>query len=229
VAGKIRLDRHRVDVAAIASAAVDAARPAARAKRITLTETIAPLLFVDGDPHRLQQVIFNLLTNALKFTPDHGQIHLALTRDDACARLVVRDTGIGIAADVLPRIFERFAQGNVAVPSRTSGGLSLGLAIVKYFVEQHGGAITADSAGPGHGATFTVTLPFSAEAAAATIAAPAAERIDRSLLSGVRVLVVDDTSDDRATLGAILEHFGATPTMVGSACRSRPGDRTGRP
>jgi CheY-like chemotaxis protein len=129
--------------------------------------------------------------------------------------VVVRDSGIGIAPDLLPRIFDRFQQGDSST-TRTHGGLGLGLAIVKHLVEQHGGHVAAGSAGAGRGSTFTITLPLLKDVKL-TASAPRALALDRSLLSGVRVLVVDDEADARVTLGAILEQFGAEPTVVASA------------
>jgi CheY-like chemotaxis protein/anti-sigma regulatory factor (Ser/Thr protein kinase) len=195
--------------------AVDAAKPAAHTRKITLSATIAPTLFVEADPQRLQQVVSNLLTNALKFTPADGSIDVRVERIDDRARIDVVDTGTGIAPELLPRIFDRFQQGDSST-TRTHGGLGLGLAIVKHLVEQHGGHISASSAGAGCGSTFSVTLPLLPDEAArepvAALAPPT-----RSLLSGLRVLVVDDEPDARMTVAAILEQFGAEPTIVASA------------
>jgi signal transduction histidine kinase len=165
VAGKLRIEKRQVDLATIAGLAVDAALPAARAKQIVLSAAIAPLLLMDADPQRLQQVVSNLLTNALKFTPEQGSIDLHVQRVDGQAQIVVRDTGIGMGPDLLPRVFDRFQQGDSST-TRTHGGLGLGLAIVRYLVEQHGGTISAASAGPGRGSTFTITLPLAAGSSA---------------------------------------------------------------
>jgi PAS domain S-box-containing protein len=215
ITGKLRVEKRRVDLATIVDAAVDAARPAAQAKKVTLTVAIEPALFMEADPQRLQQVVSNLLTNALKFTPEHGSIDVRVDRVEDTAQVVVRDSGIGIAPDLLPRIFDRFQQGDSST-TRSHGGLGLGLAIVNHLVEQHGGDVVAASAGPGRGSTFTITLPLLADAAL-TSSAHQALVPNRSLLSGVRVLVVDDEMDARMTLGAVLEQFGAEPTMVASA------------
>jgi PAS domain S-box-containing protein len=216
VAGKLRVEKRRVDFAIVAGAAIDAALPAARAKHVTLSAAIAPSLFMQADPQRLQQVVSNLLTNALKFTPEHGTIDVRVERVDGRAETVIQDTGIGIAPDLLPRMFDRFQQGDSST-TRTHGGLGLGLAIVKHLVEQHGGQIAASSAGQGCGSTFTVTLPLLAGESAWAADVPRPVPADRSLLSGVRVLIVDDEADARTTLGAILEQFGAEATIVGSA------------
>src|SRR5205814_6821975 len=156
VTGKLRVEKRRIDLAAIVDAAADAARPAAQAKKVALTTSIEPCLFMEADAQRLQQVVSNLLTNALKFTLEDHSITVGVHRVDDSAQVVVRDTGIGIAPDLLPRIFDRFQQGDSST-TRTHAGLGLGLAIVKHLVEQHGGQVAAASPGPGHGSTFTIT------------------------------------------------------------------------
>jgi PAS domain S-box-containing protein len=215
ITGKFRLEKGRIDLTTIVHAAVDAARPAANAKGVVLTATGESSLFMAADPQRLQQVVSNLLTNALKFTPEHGSVDVHIDRVEDRARVVVRDSGIGIAPDLVPRIFDRFQQGDSST-TRTHGGLGLGLAIVKHLVEQHGGQVAAASAGLGQGSTFTLTLPLLADLTL-TPSARHSALLDRTLLSGVRVLVVDDEADARVTLGAILEQFGAQPTVVASA------------
>src|SRR3954447_9769530 len=214
ITGKLRIEKRRVDLATIVDAAVDAARPTAHAKKVALTATIEPTLFMAADPQRLQQVVSNLLTNALKFTREHGSIDVRVDRVEDRARIVVRDSGIGIAPDLLPRIFDRFQQGDSST-TRTHGGLGLGLAIVKHLVDQHGGQVAAASAGAGQGSTFTLTLPLLSDVTL-TPSPHHAPMLDESLLSGVRVLVVDDEADARVTIGAILEQFGAQPTVVAS-------------
>jgi len=215
IAGKLRIDKRRVDLAVVATNAVDAARPAARDKGVDLKTAITRSLWMDADPQRLQQIVSNLLTNALKFTPERGSIEVRLERVHDRAQIVVRDSGIGISKDLLPRIFDRFQQGDSST-TRTHQGLGLGLAIVKHLVEQHGGQITAASDGLGSGSAFTVTFPL-LPAAGPSQARPASSAVDPSLLAGVRVLVVDDEADTRATLRAVLEQFGAEPTVVATA------------
>ena len=215
IAGKLRIEKTRIDLASVAGAVVDAARLPARVKGLELSASIEPGLFLEGDSQRIQQVISNLLNNALKFTPEHGSIHVAVERIDGSARIAVQDSGIGMSPTLLTRVFDRFQQGDAST-TRTHGGLGLGLAIVKHLVERHGGQIVASSAGRGCGSTFTVTLPLLADVPLSE-AAPRSLSLDRSLLSGVRVLVVDDEADTRMTLGAILEQCGAEATVVGSA------------
>jgi signal transduction histidine kinase len=131
-------------------------------KNVALTASIEPSLFVEADPQRVQQVVSNLLANALKFTLEDGSVDIDVHRVEDRAEVVVRDTGIGIEPELLPRIFDRFQQGDIST-TRTHGGLGLGLAIVRHLVEQHGGQVSAASAGPGKGSTFALTLPLLAD------------------------------------------------------------------
>ena len=159
-AGKMRLDVQTVDLKAVAEAALDVIRPAAVAKAIRIQTVLDPRAGpITGDPNRLQQVLWNLLTNAVKFTPKGGLVQLHLQRVNSHVEIVVSDTGEGIAPDLLPFIFERFRQADSS-STRPHAGLGLGLALVKYLVELHGGSTTAHSAGPGQGATFVVRLPL---------------------------------------------------------------------
>ena len=158
-AGQLRLDKRPVNLHAIVSLAIDAVNVPAGAKRIQITSDLAEHAHVDGDPHRLQQVVWNLLVNAVKFTPDGGRVDVRLERADSQVAIQVTDTGRGIEADVLSRIFEPFWQGDAV---RRQGGLGLGLAIVRTLVEAHGGQVDARSDGPGRGTTFRVELPNSA-------------------------------------------------------------------
>jgi PAS domain S-box-containing protein len=166
VAGKLRVEMQRVDLANVVAVAVDAARPAAIARNVGLTAAITPALFLDGDPQRLQQVVSNLLTNALKFTPEQGSVHVDVERLGESATITVKDTGMGIPPELLPRVFDRFQQGDSST-RRAHGGLGLGLAIVKHLVEMHRGRVEASSPGPGCGCTFTVTMPLLAREPAA--------------------------------------------------------------
>jgi signal transduction histidine kinase len=158
-AGKMRLDVQRVDLVPVLHGALDAVRPAADAKGIHIEALLAPDPgIIAGDPARLQQIAWNLLMNAVKFTPHGGGVRLELQRANAHVRIVVSDTGQGIASNVLPYVFERFRQADSS-STRVHGGLGLGLALVKHLTELHGGSVTAESEGEGRGATFTVTLP----------------------------------------------------------------------
>jgi PAS domain S-box-containing protein len=157
--GKIRLELETLDLAPVLLAALDSVRPAADAKGVTLDAQLAPFVgVVRGDPERLQQVFWNVLTNAIKFTPPGGEVALSLARVDSSLEVRIVDTGMGIPADFLPHVFEPFRQGDTST-TRSHGGVGLGLAIVHHLVELHGGTIRAESAGPGQGSTFTIRLP----------------------------------------------------------------------
>lgn len=159
VSGKMQLGVLELPIAEPLEAAIQTVRPAAEAKQITLEVRGNGELRVYADTHRLQQVFWNLLSNATKFTPRGGRIEITIDQADDCARVRVADTGEGIEADVLPFIFDRFRQGDTGA-SRRFGGLGLGLAIARNLVELHGGTLSAASEGPGHGAEFTVLLPI---------------------------------------------------------------------
>jgi CheY-like chemotaxis protein/nitrogen-specific signal transduction histidine kinase len=218
VAGKLRIDRKPVDVAGVITTAVEATRSAAEARSLAVDVRLGPLDgVVVGDAARLQQIVTNLLTNAVKFTPSGGRIVVRLERAGAAARIVVADTGCGISGDLLPHVFDRFRQGDSGA-TRTQGGLGLGLAIVRHLVELHGGTVTAESGGEAQGATFTVILPVSRAAHAAPHAAreEAAPAVPPGVLDGVRVLVVDDDPDARELLDIALHEAGAEVHVVDS-------------
>jgi len=165
VRGRLRLDVRRVELAPVIEAAIDTVRPAAAAKGITVTASLAPGAGpVQGDAGRLQQVIWNLLSNAIKFTST-GRVEVRLEQVAAGVRIQVQDTGSGIPVEFLPHLFERFRQADQS-STRAHGGLGIGLAIVRHLVEAHGGTVSAESAGPGKGATFTVLLPIPAPSGA---------------------------------------------------------------
>lgn len=165
VAGKLHLVMKPIDVVPVIEAVVDSVRPAAEGKGIRIVTGLENIEEpIDGDPDRLQQVLWNLLSNALKFTPSEGRIEISLKRDGDQARIQVTDTGIGIATDFLPYIFDRFRQAEPNTKMRS--GLGLGLAIVRHLVELHHGSIEATSAGPGHGAVFTLRFPLQARKSA---------------------------------------------------------------
>ncbi|PYN44373.1 MAG: hypothetical protein DME00_25000 [Candidatus Rokuibacteriota bacterium] len=221
IAGTLRLDARPVMVAPAVEAALTATRGTAEAKGIrlesTLDETAGP---VRGDPVRLQQVFWNLVSNAIKFTPSGGQVVVSLARRGSAVEVSVRDSGEGIEADQLAQIFTPAALRHRSRQPKV--GLGIGLSIVRHLVELHGGAVHAESAGLGQGATFTVTLPVTderpaGEAEAAGIAARAWESGRLPALNGVRVLVVDDEGDARELMRAILAQCGAEVTAAATA------------
>jgi signal transduction histidine kinase/CheY-like chemotaxis protein len=220
--GKIQLNTRRVEMADVLHAAVDAVRPAAEAKHIVVTTQIDhDVRPVSGDPARLQQIVWNLLVNAVKFTGDFGKIDLRLHRLDGDLRIIVSDNGRGIAPHLLPRLFEWFRQADSS-STRTHGGLGLGLALVKHLTELHGGTVQAHSDGAGCGSTFTVVLPAADEASAPeprSAAGPAAaQTLQKAVrLDGIRVLVVDNEEDALALSETILSAAGATVRSCTSA------------
>ena len=207
VTGKFRLDPRAVDLGTVIESAVDGIRPAAEAKKIVLASNVDPEIgSLIADPDRIQQVVWNLLSNAIKFTPEGGSVRLAAARAGSQVEVAVSDSGIGIAPELLPRIFERFSQGDSS-STRSHGGLGLGLAIVRHIVELHGGTVEASSGGSGLGSTFTVRLPL--RAAQRSSARPMAEPLGPSL-SGLTVLVVDDDADTRDLVKMVLAQRGAS-------------------
>jgi signal transduction histidine kinase/ActR/RegA family two-component response regulator len=216
VSGGMRLDLRLVDLPGVIREALDTIRPTAEVKGVRLVAHVdASAGPVAGDADRLQQVAWNLLSNAVKFTPAGGHVEACLERRDDEVRFVVRDTGRGIAADFLPFVFERFRQADTSV-SRRTGGLGLGLAIVRHLVELHGGAVGVASAGEGQGAEFTITLPL-------TPLRVDAARTGRSprLLAGLDILVVDDDVDTQESLRLLLEGHGAQVVTAGSVGEAR--------
>jgi signal transduction histidine kinase len=205
VTGKLTIERAAVSLATLVAAAVESHRPAAALSAVELTYTAPPDdRAVTGDAARLQQVVTNLLSNALKFTSEGGRVDVRLEFGPDDARLVVADSGVGIAPDFLPHVFEQFRQADAST-TRRQGGLGLGLAIVRRLVELHGGTVVAESEGLGRGATFTVTVP----AAAAADEDPEAAAPAPARLAGISVLVVDDDADGRAFVVTVLEQLGA--------------------
>jgi signal transduction histidine kinase len=160
VTGKLRLERRPVELTPLVELAVDSARPSAGAKGIALSTALDPgVEIASGDPDRLRQVVLNLISNAVKFTPAGGAIEVRLVRGGDFVELTVSDTGVGIGREFLPHVFDRFRQADSST-TREYGGLGLGLSIARHLVELHGGTIRADSRGAGRGATFTVQLPL---------------------------------------------------------------------
>jgi PAS domain S-box-containing protein len=219
VAGKLQLDFQTVDIEAIARDAVETVRHDAESKGIDLRTTLDATPPVSGDPARVQQVIWNLLANAIKFTPQGGRIAVTLRGTNREVEISVADNGAGIRPDFLPHVFDRFHQADRSI-TRRFGGLGLGLAIVKHLVELHGGTVRAESPGEGQGSTFTVALPASGGSVepgsrhAATIASN--DRWDTVTLDAIRILVVEDEPDTRDFLKRLLEGHGAEIVVAAS-------------
>ncbi len=219
--GKLRIGREELDVADVARAALAAIRPTAEARGLVLTEELAGGLHAIGDATRLQQVFWNLLSNAVKFTPAGGRVTLSGQREGNRILVRITDTGVGISAEFLPRLFERFWQADTSI-ARRHGGLGLGLSIVKSLVALHGGSVWASSAGVGQGATFNVELPAVATPAGRAAEQPArpSDRPAERSLAGVCVLVVDDEPDSRALAARVLADAGAEVRTAGSAAQA---------
>jgi PAS domain S-box-containing protein len=221
VTGHLRLDMRRVELPTVIQSAVDAVKPAAEAKEIVIGVELAPnVAAISGDPDRLQQIVWNLLTNSVKFTDKGGRIDVSLTAEGGDAVLCVQDTGIGMSADLLPHIFERFRQG-ASSASRAHGGLGIGLALVHHLVEMHGGSVEAHSDGDGRGSKFTLRIPTLGSRAVAE--RPALSSLDASgglqgagALDGVSIVVVDDDKDARDLISTTLAYAGANVLSAGS-------------
>jgi signal transduction histidine kinase/CheY-like chemotaxis protein len=221
ISGKVRLDVAAVELGNVIEAAVATVKPAADAKNIriqTVLDSRSGAVF--GDSGRLQQVVWNLLTNAIKFTPKGGRVQIVLARVNSHAEIRVADSGQGIAPELLPFIFDRFRQGDAST-ARQHGGLGLGLSIVKHLVELHGGTVAANSSGSGQGAMFVVSLPIqpvqsvspnlkTAQLVTGNAGSPLLS------LQGVRVLVVDDEADARDLVRRLLEECDARVTLASS-------------
>ncbi|HUF92392.1 MAG TPA: ATP-binding protein, partial [Candidatus Limnocylindria bacterium] len=222
ITGKLRLDVRSVSLPGVVEAAMDSVRPAAESKGVHLTYDLDPRAGpIAGDSDRLQQVVWNLVLNAIKFTDGGGRVQVSTKRAGAHVEIVVSDTGRGIAPEVLPHIFERFRQGD-STTTRAHGGLGIGLALVRHLVELHGGTVHATSPGDNQGAAFTVRLPVMAQAdtdADVRRRHPAAGgRLDHlTFLKDVKLLVVDDEPDTLELFAAMLAQQGAAVRTVSSA------------
>lgn len=222
--GTIRLDMHPVDLAMIVDAAIDALTPTADARRIAIHVAVARgISLVSGDQSRLQQIIFNLVSNSLKFTPPEGciDVHLAAYGDEAV--LTVSDTGEGIAPEFLPHVFDRFRQ-ETSPAGRSNEGLGIGLSLVRHLSELHGGSISAASPGKGQGSTFTLRLPLLG--AAATVPGAVASNLTAgdargTQLNGARVLVIDDDAEARDLLATVIRSAGGTIVSAESVAEAR--------
>jgi PAS domain S-box-containing protein len=225
ITGKLQLELRPIDPVGVVQAAIEAVQALADAKnialKVVLDASVGPVI---GDPQRLQQVVWNLLSNSIKFTPAQGTVELHLNQTDSLVRITVRDTGPGINPDLLPHMFEPFHQAKEA---RRHGGLGLGLAIVRHIVELHGGSVRAESPGEGQGATFVVEVSRAKERLDQIDADRAPRqsgedgaRLGLTPLAGARVLVVDDEPDARELLTTILYRAGADVAAVASAAEA---------
>jgi signal transduction histidine kinase len=232
VSGKLRVDIRPCELTEVIHAGVNAVRPAAEARGITVDVQLDPSASRTlCDVVRIQQVVWNLVSNAVKFTPKGGRVDVTLSREQSSLQIQVHDNGQGISAELLPRVFDRFRQADSSTRRRFAG-LGLGLSIVKYIVEAHGGTVEAHSAGEGQGSTFTVRLPIravrigedsreeerprTADEGEPADAAAISARSPLVRLDGLRVLVVDDEADARRVLVMVLEQVGALVTAAGS-------------
>jgi PAS domain S-box-containing protein len=219
VSGKLRLTPETIEVARVIMNGVDAVGLTAEAKQITINTTLAPGLgVIVVDATRIQQVIWNLLTNAVKFTPRHGAVQVSARRTSSHVQIVVTDNGEGIDPEFLPHIFEPFRQAE-SPQTRVHGGLGLGLSIVRYIAEAHGGTVAAESEGRGKGSTFTVTLPVRAMTDdAGPVKNPFSETfLHRDRLRGVSIVLVDDDPEARKLVAAALRAAGAKVLPLDSA------------
>jgi signal transduction histidine kinase len=237
VSGKLRMEIGPCELVEVVNAGIDTVRPAAEARGITLDVQLDPAASkASCDSTRIQQVVWNLVSNAVKFTPKGGRVSVTLARERSSFQIQVRDNGQGINGELLPYVFDRFRQADSSA-RRKFGGLGLGLSIVKHIVEQHGGTVVARSAGEGAGSTFIVRLPIRAVAldenpeeraeGASGSGEPASElgtkgqlHLPPVRLDGLRVLVVDDEPDARRLLVKVLEQVGAVVTGAGSAAEA---------
>ena len=216
LSGKLQLEQGRVELAAVVTGCIQSLRPSSEDKQIALRLNVKDEeLDVLGDEARLQQVVANLLGNAIKFTEPGGFITVTVEREDASASVVIEDTGKGIAPDFLPHLFERFTQADTG-SARTHGGLGLGLSIVKNIVSLHGGRVEADSAGLGRGARFSVVLPLADARQRTAIRTPSKPAVDDGTLGTLDVLLVEDDADTREALRMVLQDHGSRVRSVAS-------------
>jgi hypothetical protein len=235
VSGKVRLELSEVDLADVVAQTLEAVRPAAAAKKVELVNECVSRSTLLGDLSRLYQIVWNLLTNAIKFTPAGGVVRTRIESIDGRLHLEVEDTGRGISPDFLPHVFDRFRQAD-GTTTRGQGGLGLGLAIAKHLTEQHGGRVTAYSAGVDQGAKFSVELPIGppAEAVASVSSErssqpPVPQEFEERSLRDMNVLVVDDEADSRAFLALLLENHGAHVISAESAAQAFASFQAQRP
>jgi CheY-like chemotaxis protein len=221
ITGKLRLDPQPTDLTAIVLSAVDVVKPSADARDIVIRVAAPAAAPMIGDSDRLRQVVWNILSNAVKFTPKGGRVDVTLSEQPGEYSVAVKDSGRGIPAEFLPYIFQPFRQADGS-STRSHGGLGLGLAIARHLTELSGGAIQAASEGVGRGATFTIRLPRHAAAPRVMHSEERSNMTERwSDLNGHHVLVVDDNEDTRNVLATMLEAHGATVTTAASVDEAR--------
>jgi signal transduction histidine kinase len=219
VTGKLRVRFETVDLRAAVEAAAESIRPSTELKGVSMTVTLPPdPAPLQADRDRLQQIVWNLMSNAVKFTPSGGTVAVSVSRVADAYDVTVSDTGVGIAPEFLPHVFDRFRQADASM-TREHGGLGIGLAIVKELTELHGGTVTAASAGRGHGARFSVRLPRALETTPAE-RAPHPDDIVVPSLAGVRILAVDDNRDALEVLEAVLVDAGAHVRLANSGAEA---------
>lgn len=220
ITGKLSLNLKPLDMLPVVQGAIAAVQLSANAKKLTLTATLPTAAPIEGDPTRLQQIVLNLLANAIKFTPPGGKIHLELARRRSQWDLTVTDTGIGIAPDFLEHVFDRFRQAD-ASSTRQHGGLGLGLALVSHLVQGHGGSVSAISEGVGKGATFRVTLPVPESTLRSESAQSGELKTPQQPLAGCTLLAVDDAPDTLDFVAFVLRRAGAEVITARSAAEAR--------
>jgi CheY-like chemotaxis protein len=233
ITGKLQLNLGPVDLVAVIDAALDAVRPAMEAKEIQIETLIdASLRMVSGDGDRLQQVVWNILSNAAKFTPNSGRVEIYVSQSATHVHIQVKDTGPGIEPEFLPYVFERFRQADGST-TRIHGGLGLGLAIVRHLLELHGGTIAAENSKAGSGAIFTIRLPLPSgelrpEALAEAAAALKETQSEQASLEGLQILVADDETDALDLITVELAQHGAKVTAVTNAADALKALEQGR-
>lgn len=216
VTGNLKISPQWIDPLAVVNAAVESIKPAAMAKNIKVTVEAANLGELYADPNRLQQVVWNLLTNAVKFTGKGGEVKVEIGLVASRIQISVRDSGEGIPPEFLPYVFDRFSQADAST-TRKTGGLGLGLSIVRHIVEMHGGTVIAHSEGAGRGTTITIQMPIPAVRHAAGAASATSEPAS---LEGVKVMIVEDEEDTREMLEHALQSYGASVIVAASAAEA---------
>ena len=217
ITGKLLLNKVRIDVNQLVEAALEIVRPVANDKKLQVERTFSPEpAIVAGDPYRLDQVVSNLLTNAVKFTPNGGSVKIAVVSTATDVEITFKDSGIGIRSDFIPHVFDRFSQAD-ASHTREHGGLGIGLSLVKHLTELHGGKVNVSSEGEGRGATFTVTLPKNFEPTSVEqVQSVEAHAEQTNQLAGITILIVDDELDARELIQYTFNRCGAKVIAAGS-------------